>query len=162
MKHFYIVFAAVFTIAAAHPAGAAAPPTVEAVLGAVVALRAEIAPGARTAETLGTQRDGHGVVIDSDGLVLTIGYLILEAESVTVAASDGAPVPARILAYDHATGFGLLRAERKLDVRPMALADSADAATPTAGCSGSARCSSTTPWARVSIARETCSCRSTC
>jgi S1-C subfamily serine protease len=128
MKYLHVIFAAGLAVATVDQAAAAEPPTVEAVLGAVVALRAEIAPDARTAETLGPQRDGHGVVIDSDGLVLTIGYLILEAESVTVAAGDGAPVPARIVAYDHATGFGLLRAERKLGVRPMAFADSADAA----------------------------------
>jgi len=127
MKFLHTVFAAVLAGAAALPATAAEAPTVEAVLGAVVALRAEIPAGARTAETLGPERDGHGVVIDADGLVLTIGYLILEAESVTVSAADGAPVPARILAYDHATGFGLLRAEQKLGVQPMALAKSAAA-----------------------------------
>ena len=128
MKHLHSLFAAaLLAAAAAPPAAAAEPPTVEAVLGAIVALRAEIAPSARTAETLGTQRDGHGVVIDSDGLVLTIGYLILEADSVTVATAHGAKVPARIVAYDHATGFGLLRAEQPLGVRPMALAESADA-----------------------------------
>ncbi len=117
---------AVLSLTAA-PADAAEPPTVESVLGAVVALHAEIPSGARTADSLGIERDGHGVVIDSDGLVLTIGYLILEAERVTVATVGGTAVPARILAYDHATGFGLLRAEGKLGVRPMAMAKSADA-----------------------------------
>ncbi len=128
MKRLLSFFAvlAVLTPALA-PAGAAEPPTVESVLGAVVALHAEIAPDARTANSLGLERDGHGVVIDSDGLVLTIGYLILEADSVTVATVGGTPVPARILAYDHATGFGLLRAERKLGVRPMTMAKSANA-----------------------------------
>ena len=127
MKHLHIIFAAVVAFGAARPAAAAEPPTVESVLGAVVALRAEVPPEARTADTLGTQRDGHGVVIDADGLVLTIGYLILEAGSVTVTAGDGAPVPARIIGYDHATGFGLLRAEAPLAVQPMAFARSADA-----------------------------------
>ncbi len=129
MKLLHCVFGAVLTVVATvDQAVAAEPPTADEVLGAVVALRAEIPPGARTADTLGMQRDGHGVVIDADGLVLTIGYLILEAGSVTVAAGDGAPVPARILAYDHATGFGLLRAEKPLGVRPMAFAESAKAA----------------------------------
>jgi S1-C subfamily serine protease len=124
MKYHRAVFAAVL---AATPAAAADPSTVESVLGAVVALRAEVPPGARTADVLGMQRDGYGVVIDANGLVLTIGYLILEAGSVTVAAGDGVPVPARIVAYDHPTGFGLVRAEEPLDVRPMAFAESARA-----------------------------------
>jgi S1-C subfamily serine protease len=127
MKYLHVIFAAVLAAVTALPAAAAEPPTVESVLGAVVALHAEVPESARTAEVLGLQRDGHGVVIDADGLVLTIGYLILEAESVTVTAGGGAPVKARILAYDHATGFGLVRATEKLDVRPMALGDSAGA-----------------------------------
>ncbi|UCH74971.1 MAG: serine protease [Rhodospirillales bacterium] len=131
MKHLYAVFscaivAALISVpATVPPASAAEPPTIESVLGAVVALHAEIPADARTAESLGTERDGHAVVIDSSGLALTIGYLILEAETVTLAAAGGAPVSAEILAYDHATGFGLLRAERPLKVRPMALSRSA-------------------------------------
>jgi len=120
--------AAVLAVAAAFPGPpghAAEPPTVEAVLGAIVALHAEIPASARTADTLGMERDGHAVVIDSDGLALTIGYLILEAETVTLAAAGGEPVPARIVAYDHATGFGLLRAQEPLGVRPMAMGRSA-------------------------------------
>jgi len=125
-----VSLAAVLAVAMAlptRPGHAAEPPTVESVLGAVVALHAEIPTSARTADTLGTERDGHAVVIDSDGLALTIGYLILEAKTVTLAAAGGAPVPARIIAYDHATGFGLLRATKPLGVRPMAMARSARA-----------------------------------
>lgn len=127
MKDLRAVIVAVLAIPLAATAGADDRPTIDSVLGAVVAIRAEIAPQARTAETLGTQRNGYGVVIDSDGLVLTIGYLILEAESVAVAAREGPPVPARIVGYDHASGFGLLRTERPLGVRPMAFAESAAA-----------------------------------
>jgi len=122
------VLAAVPAVAAAlsaSPAGAAEPPTVESVLSAVVALHAEIPASARTADSLGMERDGDAVVIDSDGLAITIGYLILEADKVTLTATGGAPVPARILAYDHTTGFGLLRAQKPLGVRPMAMARSA-------------------------------------
>ena len=110
MKHLNGFFAALLAALTGLPAAAAELPTVESVLGAVVALHAEVPSGARTAEVLGLQRSGQGVVIDADGLVLTIGYLILEAETVTVTAGDGAPVKARILAYDHPTGFGLVRA----------------------------------------------------
>lgn len=127
MKYLRAIFAAVLALAAAQPAAADEPPTVESVLGAVVALHAEVPPNARTADVLGLRREGHGVAIDSSGLVLTIGYLILEAESVEILTGDGTTVPAHVVAYDHPTGFGLVRAEEPLGVRPMPLADSANA-----------------------------------
>ncbi len=79
-------------------------------LDAMVKVRAEVPADARTAASLGPLREGSGVIIDSNGLILTIGYLILEASHVQVTDSGGRTVPARILGYDHATGFGLLRA----------------------------------------------------
>lgn len=78
-------------------------------LDAVVALRAEVPEDAFTASVLGTERIGNGVVIRGDGLVLTIGYLIVEAETVWLTANDGTVVPAHALAYDFTTGFGLLQ-----------------------------------------------------
>ncbi len=77
-------------------------------LDAVVALRAEIPEDAFTAPILGTERVGNGVVIGDDGLVLTIGYLITEAESIWLTANDGSVVQGHPLAYDFATGFGLV------------------------------------------------------
>jgi S1-C subfamily serine protease len=71
-------------------------------------LRAEIPDGAFTAEILGTERFGNGVVIRDDGLILTIGYLIAEAESLWLTANDGTVVPGHPLGYDFATGFGLV------------------------------------------------------
>jgi len=56
--------------------------------------------------------------------VLTIGYLILEAESAEVIGPGGEPMPADVVGYDHESGFGLLRANRPLNVRPMELGDS--------------------------------------
>ncbi len=68
-------------------------------------------PGeAGTSRSLGTERQSYAVVIDSNGLALTIGYLILEAESVNLTTNDGKVVQAEILAYDHNTGFGMVRA----------------------------------------------------
>ncbi len=97
----------------------AADPRVAEVLSAVVAVESRVPATARTAPMLGTERAGSGVVIDGDGLVVTIGYLILEASEVTVTALGNEPTPAEIVAYDHATGFGLIRATRPLDVTPM-------------------------------------------
>jgi S1-C subfamily serine protease len=79
-------------------------------LDGVVKLSIKAVPGARTADTLGAEREGTGVVFGDKGLILTIGYLLLEAGSVLVVARDGRVFPASIVGYDHATGFGVLRA----------------------------------------------------
>ncbi|HEY5598871.1 MAG TPA: S1C family serine protease, partial [Kiloniellales bacterium] len=95
-------------------------------LDAVVGVRASVPEDARTAETLGTRRAGSGVVIGADGLVLTIGYLILEAISTEVVLPGERVVPAEIVAYDFATGFGLLRTLQPLAIEPMMLGSSGD------------------------------------
>jgi S1-C subfamily serine protease len=79
------------------------------VLDAVVALRSEVPDDAFTAPILGTERLGNGVVIREDGLVLTIGYLITEAASVWLTGNDGSVLQGYPLAYDFATGFGLVQ-----------------------------------------------------
>jgi len=91
----------------------------------VVRVEARVPADSRTARTLGTERAGAGVVIADDGLILTIGYLILEADEVAVTDRDGRRFPADIVAYDHATGFGLLRAYEGLNVPSVALGSSA-------------------------------------
>ena len=87
---------------------------VEAVLSGVVRLHAEIAADGYTAPMLGVEREGHGIVLDDSGLILTIGYLIMEAIAVSVENSEGRMVPARIVAYDYGSGFGLVRASEPL------------------------------------------------
>src|SRR5258708_39090360 len=76
---------------------------------------------ARSRRPLGDERTGSGVVIAPGNLVLPIGYLILEADSVEVVTSRGRTVPATVAAYDHVTGFGLLRPVAPLDVKPIRL-----------------------------------------
>ncbi len=98
----------------------------EEILKAVVKIRAIVPEDARTARILGTEREGSGVVIDSDGHVLTIGYLILEAEAIEVVGHDGKPISAAFVGYDHSTGFGLLRTEKPLGVVPMKLGQSSE------------------------------------
>jgi S1-C subfamily serine protease len=78
-------------------------------LSSVVGLKANAPAHAFTASILGTERLGNGVVIRPDGLVLTIGYLITEAETIWLIAPDGRAVPGDALAYDHGTGFGLVQ-----------------------------------------------------
>lgn len=90
----------------------------------VVAVRSSIPEDAFTAQTLGTRREGSGVVIRDDGLVLTIGYLITEADEVWLTSHDGRIVPAHALAIDQESGFGLVKALGPLNVPAIGLGNS--------------------------------------
>ncbi len=100
----------------------------EALFGAIVRVVVRAVPDARSSATLGDEREGTGVVIGDDGLILTIGYLVVEADDVNVVDSKGRTRSARVVGYDHATGFGLLRTLGSFDVRPVALGDSGSVA----------------------------------
>ena len=93
-------------------------------LSAVVAVTARVPGDAFTAETLGTERSGHGVLIREDGIVLTIGYLITEADEVWLTTGAGKVVQAHVVGIDQATGFGLVQALGRLDVPALKLGDS--------------------------------------
>ncbi len=96
----------------------------EHALGSVVGLHSIIPSDAFTAETLGTERAGNGVVID-DGLVLTIGYLITEAEAVWLHLGDGRVMEGHALGFDAVTGFGLVQALGRLEIDPLPIGSSA-------------------------------------
>ncbi len=98
----------------------------ERAFASVVSVRAIIPADAYTAETLGTERAGNGVFI-RNGLVLTIGYLITEAQTIWLNLSDGRSVPGHVLGYDQETGFGLVQALAKLDVPALEIGQSAAA-----------------------------------
>lgn len=127
--------------AQAQPASEAQPkgeaqPTLEAqsralqrASDAVVGVNVTVVEDARSAATLGRVRQGSGVVISDAGLVLTIGYLILEAEDVALVTDDARKVPARVVAYDLATGFGLLQALAPLKLAPVLLGKSTQIST---------------------------------
>ena len=95
----------------------------EETLSAVVLVRAKILPNARSAATLGSQREGSGVLV-RDGYVATIGYLVIESEAIEVTGADGRSVPAALAAYDHASGFGLLKLLAPLAGKPLPIGDS--------------------------------------
>lgn len=117
-----ILFIAFVILVWAIPAYAKQDP--KGLFKAIVKIRATIPPDARTASFLGTEREGNGVVIDRQGHILTIGYLILEAESIEVTGPKGKTVRATSIAYDQETGFGILRAEEPFPVAPMELGES--------------------------------------
>jgi len=120
----------------AHSAAAPAPPEAkllttqaeeqdaEKFFGSIVKVQTRAVPNARSTASLGREREGTGVVIGDDELVLTIGYLLVEADEVTLVDQRGRTLPARIVAYDHATGLGLVRAVVPIGALPLALGDS--------------------------------------
>jgi S1-C subfamily serine protease len=98
----------------------------EEALTSLVGLRAIIPADAFTADTLGTERSGNGVLI-REGVVLTIGYLITEAETVWLHLADGRAVPGHVLAYDQETGFGLVQALARLELPALPIGQSKSA-----------------------------------
>lgn len=96
----------------------------DAALSAVVSLHARVPEDAFTAETLGVERAGNAVLIDADGVLLTIGYLVTEAESIRLRTAQGQTVAGHVLGYDQASGFGLVQALEPLEIRPLRPGDS--------------------------------------
>jgi S1-C subfamily serine protease len=96
----------------------------ERLYGALVRVQTVAVPGARSNATLGREREGTGTVIGKDGVILTIGYLIVEADDVKVTDSRGRTYPARVVAYDHATGLGLIKTSAPFSVPPVPLGNS--------------------------------------
>jgi S1-C subfamily serine protease len=118
-----LAVAALFALSAAATAQAV---SLEELLNGVVRIKTSINPDGRTVSNLGRDREGTGIVIDGNGLILTIGYLMVEAYAAEVATSDGRSWPANVLGYDYDSGFGLLQAITPLKVKPLALGKSAD------------------------------------
>ena len=97
-------------------------------LSSVVALSASVPADAFTASALGVERVGHGTLIRDDGIVLTIGYLITEADQVSLTTEAGRQVPGHVLGVDQSTGFGLVQALEPLDIPALPIGDSRHAA----------------------------------
>jgi S1-C subfamily serine protease len=97
----------------------------ERLYAALVRVQTVAVPDARSNATLGREREGTGTVITREGVILTIGYLIVEADDIKVTDNRGRTYPARVLAYDHATGLGLLKTTVPLNVTPVPFGNSA-------------------------------------
>ena len=110
-------------------AAQAQSPTLDQLLSSVVHIKTQITPDGRTAENLGRERDGTGIVIDDNGLILTIGYLMVEAISAQIVTNDGHTIGANVVGYDNETGFGLLQATSPLKVHALQMGSGADIKT---------------------------------
>jgi len=100
----------------------------ESALGAVVALRATVPGDAHSAERLGTERAGNACVISREGLAVTVGYLVTEAEQVWLVTNDGRVAEADVVGRDHETGLALVQALQPLGIEPLKLSRSANVA----------------------------------
>ena len=94
------------------------------IYASLVGVRTIVPEDAYTASLLGTERSGNGVVIGEDGLVLTIGYLITDAEQVWIIDNFGRAVAGHVLGYDHESGFGLVQTLGDLDLPALPFGDS--------------------------------------
>lgn len=104
------------------------PKVLERALAAVVGIKTFVPPDAMTAEVLGTERAGYGVIIRADGIVLTIGYLVTEAEKIWVTLADGRALAGHVLGYDQTTGLGLVRVLARVELPFVPLGDLTSAA----------------------------------
>ena len=99
----------------------------ERVLSSIVSLRCEVPENAFTASSLGVERNGHGVLINDSGLILTIGYLTIEASQIWLIDAGGQAIAGHVLGYDQETGFGLIQALGKLETPSITLGSSTQA-----------------------------------
>ena len=118
---------AIAALSVAVPAAATAQGSaLDDLVSAVVKIKTYINPDGRSVQNLGREREGSGIVIDESGLVLTIGYLMVEAHAAEIVTSAGRTLPANVVGYDHETGFGLLRTLEPPKIKPLAIGRSAD------------------------------------
>jgi serine protease Do len=112
---------------AAEPPAGTDPAGIDAgkFFGAIVKVHTKVLADARSAAALGTEREGTGVVIAADGLIVTIGYLVIEADEVTIGDDRGRTLPATVVGYDFASGLALVRSIVPLEAAPLPLGDSA-------------------------------------
>ena len=91
----------------------------------IVSVRSIVPPEARTADSLGVEREGNGVAIDENH-ILTIGYIVIESETIEIGLSDGRRLPAKLVGYDHTSGFGIIKSVVPLTMPPLQLGNSDD------------------------------------
>jgi S1-C subfamily serine protease len=123
----FVIMGVALALCATLPAGSSSQAVAQdttAALQSIVKLSIRVPPDARSAKTLGTEREGNGILIDGNGLIVTIGYLVVESDSILVTTAAGKSVPAELVGYDHDSGLGLIRTAVPPGVPPLKLGDS--------------------------------------
>ncbi|MDC0073959.1 S1C family serine protease [Alphaproteobacteria bacterium] len=98
----------------------------EDILNSIVFIRADIPEDAFTAQVLGTERTGSGVLIKESGLILTVGYIVAESSKIWITANDGTTIPGDLVSYNYETGFGLIQPLGRLGIKSLSLGDSSN------------------------------------
>ena len=123
LRRAFLVAAVALAVSFVAPAQAS---SLDDLVAAVVRIKTSINPDGTSVSNLGREREGSGIVIDESGLILTIGYLMVEANSAEVLTNDGRTIAATVVGYDHETGFGLLRTIAPPKIKPLMFGKSAD------------------------------------
>ena len=117
------IFPVLLSLCASHSYAGITKEKIERYYESIVSVRSIVPPEARTAASLGVEREGNGVAIDENH-ILTIGYIVIESESIEIGLSDGRRLPAKLVGYDHTSGFGIIKSVVPLKMPPLQLGNS--------------------------------------
>ena len=119
------IFSILFLLCASNSYAGVTKEKIERFYESIVSVRSIVSPEARTASSLGVEREGNGVAIDENH-ILTIGYIVMESESIEIGLSNGRRLPAKLVGYDHTSGFGIIKSVVPLKMPSLQLGNSDD------------------------------------
>ncbi len=117
------IFSVLFLLSASNSYAGITQDKIERFYESIVSVRSIVPPEARSAASLGVEREGNGVAIDENH-ILTIGYIVIESESIEIGLSDGRRLPAKLVGYDHTSGFGIIKSVVPLRMPSLQLGNS--------------------------------------
>lgn len=81
----------------------------EYVVPATVSIRSVTPQRHPSARLLGTERMGSGAIIDAEGHILTVGYVVMGARTIEVTLPDQQQFPATLVCQDFESGIAILQ-----------------------------------------------------
>jgi S1-C subfamily serine protease len=117
------IFSVLFLLCSSNSYAGITKEKIERFYESIVSVRSIVPPEARTAASLGVEREGNGVAIDENH-ILTIGYIVMESESIEIGLSNGRRLPAKLVGYDHTSGFGIIKSVVPLKMPALQLGNS--------------------------------------
>src|SRR6266403_1443453 len=82
-------------------------------LQSVVYIHTTVSRDHPSTRILGNERLGSGVVVDASGLILTVNYVVMGAQTISVAFQKGRRAKAEIVAQDFEIGTALIKVNRQ-------------------------------------------------